>query len=44
MFDESMNEEWGQLIEEAKDLGLTIREIYDFFEHQKLPELQETKE
>lgn len=42
--DENMDEEWVQLIKEAKDLGMTISEIYDFFEHQKIPDLQETKE
>jgi DNA-binding transcriptional MerR regulator len=41
---EGMDREWVQLIKEARELGLSISEIYDFFEHQQIPELQETKE
>lgn len=41
---EEMDEEWVELMKEARDLGLTLSEIYDFFEHQPIPELHDRKE
>ena len=41
---EGMDKEWVQLIKEARDLGLTISEIHDFFEYHQIPELLDMKE
>ncbi|SFK17558.1 Anti-repressor SinI [Halobacillus dabanensis] len=41
---EEMDKEWIDLMKEAKDLGLTISEIYDFFAHKQIPELYIMKE
>ena len=41
---EDMDKEWVQLIKEARELGLTISEIHDFFEYHQIPELLDMKD